>query len=89
MKERYRRRCPDDCSYKDRRSAFCGFCMLDILERRKESSMQMMVDIDEVSAEPSVGEEESQLKRMVDNLKDGEVLQISLEGVVVSNGQET
>lgn len=89
MKERYRRRCPDDCNYKDRRSAFCGFCMLDILERRKESSMQMMVDINEMSAEPSDRKEESQLKRMVDDLKDGEVLQISLEGVVVSNGQET
>ena len=51
--------------------------------------MQMMVNIKEMSAEPSDRKEESQLKRMVDDLKDGEVLQISLEGVVVSNGQET
>jgi len=29
-------RCPDNCNYKGREAAFCGFCMRKILEERSD-----------------------------------------------------
>ena len=29
--------CPDNCRYRDRLAPFCGYCMLEILGRRKET----------------------------------------------------
>lgn len=91
MKARYRRKCPEDCSYKDRRTSFCGFCMLDILERGKETKgMQMMIDKHdgfEVCLPNS--SEAKPLNELVDELEEGTVLQITLEGMVLNNGQKT
>ena len=29
--------CPDNCRYRDRLAPFCGYCMLEILGRKKET----------------------------------------------------
>ena len=30
------RRCPEDCIFRNRYAPFCGYCLPEILERRKE-----------------------------------------------------
>ena len=30
-------KCPDNCRYRDRLAPFCGYCMLEILGRKKET----------------------------------------------------
>lgn len=91
MKERYRRRCPEDCSYKDRRTGFCGFCMLDILEKRKESAMQMMIDNPEKEHEGGLKNPDivvsglEDIRQIANGIPDGVVLSIDLEEVT-SNG---
>ena len=95
MTARYRRKCPENCRYKDRRTSFCGFCMLDILERGKErNSMQMMIERPE---KDNAAQEENQsialsdpkdLKRLADAIPDGVVLSIDMEEVLCY-GQET
>ena len=96
MKARYRRKCPEDCRYKDRRTSFCGFCMLDILERGKErNSMQMMIDNpekDNLAQEenPSIAlSDPKDLKQLVDTIPDGVVLSVNMEEVVIDYGKNT
>lgn len=43
--------CPDNCRYRDRRAPFCGYCMLEILNRKKETE-----DTDGKSETESAGE---------------------------------
>ena len=94
MKARYRRRCPENCSYRDRRTGFCGFCMLDILEReRGNKKMQMMIDNSERSREDSrkkpdiVVSELKDLRQLANAIPDGVVLSVDLEEVT-SDGQK-
>ena len=28
--------CPDNCRYRDRQAPFCGYCMMEILDRKKK-----------------------------------------------------
>ena len=34
------RKCPEDCSYRSREVNFCGFCMMDVLERKGVKSVE-------------------------------------------------
>jgi|GEM_PF-5166709 len=96
MNARYRRKCPENCRYKDRRTSFCGFCMLDILERGKErNSMQMMIEGPEkgnAAKEESMNialSDPKELKQLVDAMPDGVVLSVNMEEVVIDYGQNT
>ena len=31
-----RKMCPDNCRYRDKRTSFCGFCMMEIKKKTKE-----------------------------------------------------
>ena len=31
-----RKMCPDNCRYRDKRTSFCGFCMMEIKKRTEE-----------------------------------------------------
>ena len=30
-------KCPEDCRYRDRLAPFCGYCMMEILNRKKKT----------------------------------------------------
>ena len=32
--------CPEDCRYRDRLAPFCGYCMMEILGRKKKTEEQ-------------------------------------------------
>ena len=90
------RQCPEDCKYRSRLAPFCGFCMLEILEGKKEESdMQMMIDNPEkdkaVTEEvPSIVVSDSdEFKQLVNAIPDGVVLSVDMEEVVFDYGQKT
>lgn len=43
--------CPDNCRYRDRLAPFCGYCMMEILGRKKNTE-----ETDEKSEEKPAGE---------------------------------